>query len=101
MREPQILKRTIDGVVRHRELELLVQLHDQIAGPPSHHAVDRRNGAFLHDPTQKRPVSSIELGRYSRRRNVDETIRSLVIEPDHPVPQRLPVHPADLGGLAA
>jgi hypothetical protein len=101
MREPQILKRTIDGVVRHREPKVLVQPHDQIAGPPPHHAVDRRNGAFLHDPTQKSPVRCIELGRYSRRRNVDKTIRSLVIEPDHPVPQRLPIHPADLGCLAA
>jgi hypothetical protein len=26
-----------------------------------------------------------------------ETVRSLLVEPDHPVPQRLTVHPANLG----
>ena len=45
---------------------------------------------------KKRPVRGIELGRNARRRNVDETVRSLIIEPVHPVPQRLPIHPADL-----
>lgn len=50
-------------------------------------------------PGEKRPVASIEFGRNARRRNVDETVRSLVIEPDHPVPQRLPVHSPNLGRL--
>src|SRR5260370_37769214 len=34
------------------------------------------------------------------RRNVNETIRSLVIEPDHLDPQRLPIHPADIDRLS-
>jgi len=67
----------------------------QIAGPPPHHAVDSRDRAFLHDPGEERPMCGIELGRNARRRNVDETVRSLIIEPDHPVSQRLPIHPAD------
>lgn len=29
--------------------------------------------------------------------DVDETVRSLIIEPDHTISQCLPVHPADLG----
>jgi hypothetical protein len=101
MRETQVLERAIDGVVRHREPELLVQSHDQIAGPPSHDTVDRRDRSFLHDPSQKLPVRGVEFGRHARRGNVNETIRSLVVEPDHPVPQRLPIHPANLGRLGA
>src|SRR5258708_32398690 len=34
------------------------------------------------------------------RRNVNETIRSLVIEPDHLDPRRLPIHPADIDRLS-
>jgi hypothetical protein len=73
----------------------------QIARPPPHHATGRRNRAFLHNPSQKSTVCGVQLGRYARRRNIDETVRSLSIEPDHPVPQRLPIHPADLGRLSA
>jgi len=59
----------------------------------------RRDGPFVHDPRQKRPVPLIELRRRTWRGDIDQTIRSLLVEPDHPVTKRLPVHPADLGGL--
>jgi len=58
--------------------------------------MDCRDRTFLHDPGKKCPVRGIELGRNARRRSIDETVRSSIIEPDHPVPQRLPIHPADL-----
>jgi hypothetical protein len=48
---------------------------------------------------RKPPVRRIELGRNAQRQNIDETVRSLIIEPDHPVSQRLPIHPSDLGRL--
>src|SRR5262249_58329210 len=68
MREAQVFEGTIDGVIRYRDAELLVQPHDQIAGPPPHHAMDRRDRAFLRNPTEECPVRSIALGRNSRRR---------------------------------
>jgi len=37
-----------------------MQTHDQVAGPPAHHAVDRRNRAFLHDSGEKGLVLSRE-----------------------------------------
>ena len=40
-----------------------------------------------------------QLARCTRRRFVDETVRPLLVEPDHPVPQRLTVHAADLRRL--
>src|SRR2546421_8458004 len=40
MREAQLLEGAIDRIVRHRESELLVQPHDEIARPPAHHAMD-------------------------------------------------------------
>ena len=99
MREAQVLQGAVNGIVRHREAELLVQPHHQIARPPAHHAVNRCDGALLHEPGQKRPVLLAQLGWHARGRDVDETVRSLLVEPDHPVPQRLTVHPTDLGGI--
>ena len=96
MREAQVLQGAIDGVVRHREPELVMQPHDQIAGPPAHHAVDRRDRAFVHEPAEKGFVRVVELGRRAWRRDVDETVRPLLVVSDHPVPQCLAVHPADL-----
>lgn len=43
----------------------------------------------------------VEFGRRTRRGDIDQTIRSLLVEPDHPVAKRLPVHSADFGGLRA
>ena len=39
------------------------------------------------------------LGGSSWRRNIDQTVRSLLVEPDHPVPQRLTIHATDLRRL--
>src|SRR5215472_17793127 len=41
----------------------------------------------------------LSLRRHSRRRDIDETVRSLLVEPDHPVSQRLTIHATDRGRL--
>src|SRR6516165_6680017 len=64
-----------------------------------HHAMDRRDRTLLYDSGEKGLVPGVELGRYSRRRDIDETVRSLLVEPDHPVPQRLTIHATDRGRL--
>src|SRR5437660_4436404 len=56
---------------------------------------NRRDRTLLYDPSEKGPVRVVELGRHARRRDVDETVRPLLVEPDHPVPQRLAIHPPD------
>src|SRR6185312_16839031 len=48
MREAQVLQGPVDGIVRDREAEFLVEPHDQITGPPSHHTVHRRDRPFLY-----------------------------------------------------
>jgi hypothetical protein len=62
MREAQVLQGTIDGVVRHRDPELLMQPHDQVAPAPAHHTMDRRDRALMDDPGEKGLVAVIELG---------------------------------------
>src|ERR1700675_1849575 len=59
--------------------------------------MDRRDRTLLYDPGEKGPVRIVELGWHARRRNVDETVRPLLVEADYPVPQRLAIHSADLG----
>src|SRR5262249_20189881 len=99
MREAQGLEGAIDRIVRHRESELLMQPHDQIARPPAHHAMDRRDRTLLYDSGEKGLVPGVELGRHPRRGDIDETVRPLFVEPDHPVPQRLTIHATDRGRL--
>ena len=44
--------------------------------------MDRSDRTLLYDSGEKGLMDSVELGRYSRRRNIDETVRSLLVEPD-------------------
>ena len=73
--------------------------HNQIAGPPAHHPVDRRDRPFLHQAGEKRLVLFAQLAGRTRRPFVDQAVRPLIVEPDHPVPQGLPIHAADLRRL--
>jgi hypothetical protein len=52
----------IDGVVRDRDTELRMQLHDQIARPPTHHTVPRRIGPSFTSRERKTLCSSLSLG---------------------------------------
>jgi hypothetical protein len=83
-----------DRVVRDRDPKLLVETHDQIATPPTHHSINRRDRGPPPQCERERPCAPRRLGRRTRRVNVDEPCRPLRVEPDHPIPQRLAVHPA-------
>src|SRR6476659_6209896 len=48
--------------------------------------------ALIYDPGQKCLVLLVELGGSTWGSNVYQTVRSLFVEADHPVPQRLAVH---------
>src|SRR5271155_1007009 len=99
MCEAEVFQSTIDRIVRHRDAELLMQPHDQIAGSPAHHAMDGRDRAFIYNPRQKGPVLSIKLGWRSWGSKVNQAVGPVLVEADHPVSKRLAVHPANLGRL--
>ena len=69
--------------------------------PPAHHAVDRRDRPAFERGGQRRAEPVIEPRRLTRRLAVDQAIRALGVELDDPVPNDLPGHAADLGGLRA
>ncbi len=61
--------------------------------------MDRWDRTLFHDSSEKGLVHGVELGRHSWRRDIDEAVRSLLVEPDHPVPQGLTIHATNLGRL--
>ena len=80
MREAELVQGAVNRVVRHREPKLLMQAHDQVAGPPAYDAMDSRRRAFVDDAGEKGLVLGVELGRRARRRNVDQPLRPLLVE---------------------
>ena len=54
MRKAQFLQRPVHRTVGDREVELLVQAHDQITGPPAYHAVDGGDRSLIYDACQIR-----------------------------------------------
>src|ERR1700736_4631886 len=56
-------------------------------------------GPFLHQAGEKRLVLFAQLARRARRRFVDQPVWPLIVEPDHPVSQGLPIHAAVLRRL--
>jgi hypothetical protein len=75
-----------------RDPELLVQPLTKIDDPPAHDAVDRWRRPALDRRSQGGPVRVIEPGRLARRLAVDETIRPVRVELQHPVADDLKRH---------
>ena len=79
------------GADRHREL-VTDPLH-KINQSPAHDAVCRGNGATLDSRRQRRPLVRIEARATPGGFAVDQAIRSVAVEPEHPVPYRLQAYP--------
>src|SRR5262245_21831490 len=101
MRETQFLQRPVNRGIRYRQTELSAQLLSQIAGPPAHHLMNRLDRPLVDETSEKLFVHGVEFARCARRRLVAQTFGALIVEPDHPVPERLTLHAADLRGLFA
>ena len=71
----------------------------QIDQPPAHHAMDRRDRATLDHAGDGLTLEVIELGRFTRRLAVQESVRPASVEAQHPVPDDLKPDAADLGRL--
>ena len=77
MRKTQFLERPVNRGIRYRQTELSVQLLDQVAGPPAHHAINRRDRPLVDETSEKLFVLGVEFARRSRRRLVAQTFGSL------------------------
>jgi hypothetical protein len=61
----------------------------EINQPPAHDLVNRRDRAGLNHGDECAPLFVVEQRRTPRRFSLDETIRSLGVEPKHPIAKRL------------
>ena len=80
MRKTQFLEGPINRGIRYRQTELSVQLLDQVAGPPAHHAINRRDRSLVGETSEKLFVLGAELARRSTRWLVAKTLWSLIVE---------------------
>jgi hypothetical protein len=71
----------------------------EINAPPAHHAVNGRIRPRFHDLGQFRLLRWRQPRRRSAPPGVLQSLEPRRIKPVHPIPQRLPVHAADLRGL--
>jgi hypothetical protein len=85
------------GLLGHRDAELLPQPLHQIDDAPAHDAMDGRGRPVLDDPLQGRAVMRFQDRPLARRRAGHQARGPLRVEAHHPVAHRLQANPADLG----
>ena len=67
----------------------------QVAGPPSHHAMDRRRRPALHDRRKRLTLIIIEFGLPAGRLAIDQPVRTAGIESHDLVAHDLQTYTAD------
>src|SRR5689334_2944477 len=71
----------------------------EIDDAPAHDAMHRRYRPALDRRYQPPPMNGVQTRRLTRRLAVDQSIRAIGVELQHPVPDDLSRHPANLCGL--
>lgn len=99
-REAKPLEKLSDIALVKRDAEPQVDHALEVDSPPARHAIDlgvrasfnnlRQFGQLIPRQTRLRPAHPI----------VDETVRTVSVEPVNPIPQRLAIHAADPGCFA-
>jgi len=83
-----------DRLAARRDPELLPKPLRQIDQPPAHHPIEIGPRPRLHGFGKRHALVIRQARRLPRRRAVDQTRRTLRIEPEHPVTHDLQSHPA-------
>lgn len=100
-REPELLENTTQTHFREVNPKTLANDALEVDAAPAHHCVRVRVGAGLDQLLEQPLVLVGQPRRPPRRLDVDQTIRAMLVEAVCPVPQRLPVHPANPRRLGA
>jgi hypothetical protein len=95
---PQLMSKSL---LADRDLELVSQPLGQVYDPPAHDAVGGGNRPRLDDLLQCVAVLVIENRLRPWCLACRQTVRSIRIEAQNPVPNNLPRHPANKGCIAA
>ena len=87
------------GLLRDGDAEFLEDPLPQIDQPPANDPIHRRHRTVLNHRRQRLTLRIVQLWRLSRSLAVHEPVRSLCIEPQHPIPDRLQTDAADPGRI--
>src|ERR1700692_762841 len=68
----------------------------EIDDPPAHDPVNRRNWAALDERGERGAVCAVQPRRLSRSLAIEQTLRAMGVELQHPIPNDLKRHPANL-----
>ena len=90
-----------ERLLRDDDRELVPDPLAKIDDAPADHTVNGRNGAAVDRRRQRNPMPPVEQRWLSRCLAIYQTPWPVCIEPQHPVPDDLPRHPAHLGCLGA
>src|SRR4029077_1142312 len=101
VREAELLERAPQAHLRQIDTEALSENTLQVDAAPAYDPILLRVGAGLDKLLQCLFLLVGELRRPPGRLDVDQTIRTVLVEAVRPVPQRLPVHAADPRRLGA
>ena len=93
---PQFARQRLLG---DRDAELLPDPLDEVDQTPAHHPVDGRNGSWLDDGLQSRPLGLVQDRSSARGLTVDQPGRALGVEAQHPVTHALQGYATTAGRL--
>jgi len=82
-------------------VELVPDPLAQINDPPADHAVHGRDRSALDHRRQRRPVPGVETRRLAGCLAIDQPLRAVRVEPQHPVAHNLQCHAANRRRLRA
>jgi hypothetical protein len=83
------------------DAEFLVNPLAEIDDPPSHDAMNSRDRAALDDCDQGGAMAVVQPRLLSRRLAIDQAVRPVSVEPEHPIANDLKRHTANLRRLGA
>jgi hypothetical protein len=87
------------GLRRDADLEPLPKPLAEIDQAPAHDAMHRRRRTALDRIGQRRPVGVVEPRWLAGRFTIDQAVRAVRVELQHPVPNDLQRHATDPGGI--
>jgi hypothetical protein len=97
-RQAEVVEQPQHAVLAVGDAEALLDDAAQILSAPRAHAVAFRIGAAQDQGLQRRQLALVEPRPPAALGPIAEALDPLGIEPDHPIPQRLAVHPRQAGG---
>ena len=97
----EVVKQPQHAILGIADAEAVLDDATEILGPPAAHAVALRIGPAQHHGLERRQLAVVEPGRAAAPGPIAQALDASGVEPDHPVAQRLAVHPGLARGLLA